>query len=312
MYIQHFENKYFHQLLGQSRAHISLEYNVTKILYTCSMADKRTRPPRKSRKIEARQGSRTNTLLVPISAEQISELQQNGTRDTMQQHIQSCISAAIPDITTSVIIALTPHGFIMPPTSLQLTTTIINHTPGQSEPVTQSPLMNTNIVYPPVRQQPIFTNTSIYTQVPSTNTLTRLPNQFTENGSVIQSNTTMHNALVQPVINTCILASNQQQNAVPTISMTNTTLYDFLNTTCTCSSSMLFFFKPSIAKPLALGVDPTINPLVPKPLSRFRKIMLLIKSKYLGYIKYKSGVVLGFSIVFRKILNVAYLLHREL
>ena len=101
MYIQHFENKYFHQLLGQSLAHISLEYNATKIMYTCSMADKRTGPPRKSRRIEARQGSRTNTLLVPIAAEQTSEQQENVTRDTMQQQIQSCISAAIPDITTS-------------------------------------------------------------------------------------------------------------------------------------------------------------------------------------------------------------------
>ena len=113
MYIQHFENKYFHQLLVQSLTHISLEYNVTKILYTCSMADKRTGPPRKSRRIEARQGSRINTLLAPIAAEQ-SEQHQNVTQDTMQQQIQSCISAAIPDITTSVITALTAHWLIMP------------------------------------------------------------------------------------------------------------------------------------------------------------------------------------------------------
>jgi hypothetical protein len=127
------------------------------------------------------------------------------------------------DITTSVITALTAHGLIMAPTSLQsaTTTTATNHTPGQSGPVTQTPLMNTNTVYPPVRQHPIFTNTSIYTQVPpsiapSTNTLTQLPNQITDNGSVIQSNTTMSNALVQPVTNTCISTSNQQQNVVPT------------------------------------------------------------------------------------------------
>jgi hypothetical protein len=114
MYIQHYENIYFHQLLGQSLTHISFECNVTKILYACSMADKRTGSPRKSRRIEARQGSRTNTLLVHIAAEQISEQQQNVKQDTMQQQIQSCISAAIPDITTSVITALTAHGIIMP------------------------------------------------------------------------------------------------------------------------------------------------------------------------------------------------------
>ena len=95
--------------------------------------------------------------------------------------------------------------------------------------------------------------------VPSTNTLTQLPNQFMDNGSVIQSNTTIRNALVQPVTNICISASNQQQNAVPTTSMTNETLYDFLNTTCTYSSSMLNFSRPSIAKSLALGVDPKIK-----------------------------------------------------
>ena len=59
------------------------------------MADKRTEPPRKSRRTEARQGSRTNTLLVPISAEQIGEQQQNVTQDTMHQQIQSCVSAAV-------------------------------------------------------------------------------------------------------------------------------------------------------------------------------------------------------------------------
>ena len=181
----------------------------------------------------------------------------------MQQQIQSCGSAAIPDITTSVITALTAHGLIMAPTSLQsaTTTTAINHTPGQYGPVTQTPLMNTNTVYPPVRQHPISTNTSIYTQippsiVPSTNTLTQLSNQFTDHGYVIQSNTTMSNALVQPVTNTCISTSNQQQNAVPTTSMTNETIFAFLNTIGTCSSSMLVFSKPNIAKPLALGVDP--------------------------------------------------------
>ena len=82
------------------------------------MADKRTGPPRKSRRIAARQGSRTNILLVPIAAEQISE-QQNVARDMMLQQIQSCISAAIPDITTSVITALTVHGLIMAITSIQ-------------------------------------------------------------------------------------------------------------------------------------------------------------------------------------------------
>jgi hypothetical protein len=93
--------------------------------------------------------------------------------------------------------------------------------------------MNTNNVYPPVRQQPIVANTSIYSQVPpsivpSTNTLTQLPNQFTDNGYIIQSNTTMRNALVQPVTNTCISTSNQQQNPVPTTSMTNETRFAFL------------------------------------------------------------------------------------
>jgi len=117
-----------------------------------------------------------------------------------------------------------------------------------------------NTLYPPVRQQPIFTNNSNYMQVPpSIVPSTQLPNQFMDNGSVMQSNTTMNNALVQPVTNTCISASNQQQNDVPTTSMTNETLYDFLNTTGTCSSSMLNFSKPSIAKPLALGVDPKIG-----------------------------------------------------
>ena len=124
--------------------------------------------------------------------------------------------------------------------------------------------MNTNNVYPPMRQQPIVANTSIYSQVPpsivpSTNTLTQLPNQFTNNGYVIQSNTTMRNALVQPVTNTCISTSNQQQNAVPPTNMTNETRFAFLNTTDTCSSSMLIFSKPSIAKPLALGVNPKIK-----------------------------------------------------
>jgi hypothetical protein len=128
---------------------------------------------------------------------------------------------------------------------------------GMAAPVTQTPLMNTNNVYPPVGQQPIVANTSIYSQVPhsivpSTNTLTQLPSQFTDNGYVIQSNTTMRNALVQPVPNTCISTSNQQQNAVPTTNMTNETRFAFLNTTDTCSSSMLIFSKPSIAKPLAL------------------------------------------------------------
>ena len=109
MYIQHYENIYVHQLREQSFTHISLECNVTKILYTCSMVDKRTGPPRKSRRIAARQWSRTNTLLVHIAAEQTSEQQQNVKQDTMQQQIQSCISAAIP-----VITALTAHGIIMP------------------------------------------------------------------------------------------------------------------------------------------------------------------------------------------------------
>jgi hypothetical protein len=68
--------------------------------------------------MEAGQGSRTNILLVPIAAEQLSE-QQNVTRDMMQQQIQSCISAAIPDITTSVITALTVYGIIMARTSIQ-------------------------------------------------------------------------------------------------------------------------------------------------------------------------------------------------
>jgi hypothetical protein len=54
------------------------------------------------------------------------------------------------------------------PTSLEsiTTTTATNHTPGQSGPVIQTPLMNTNNVYPPVTQQPIVANTSIYSQVP--------------------------------------------------------------------------------------------------------------------------------------------------
>jgi hypothetical protein len=68
--------------------------------------------------MEAGQGSRTNILLVPIAAEQLSE-QQNVTRDMMQQQIQSCISAAMPDITTSVITALTVYGIIMARTSIQ-------------------------------------------------------------------------------------------------------------------------------------------------------------------------------------------------
>jgi hypothetical protein len=38
--------------------------------------------------------------------------------------------------------------------------------------------------------------------------------------------------------------------------MTNETLFAFINTTGTCSSSMLNFSKPKIAKPLALGLDP--------------------------------------------------------
>ena len=68
--------------------------------------------------MEAGQWSRTNIVLVPIAAEQISE-QQNVARDMMLQQIQSCISAAIPDITTSVITALSVHGLIMAITSSQ-------------------------------------------------------------------------------------------------------------------------------------------------------------------------------------------------
>ena len=107
-YIVNVENKYFHQLLGQSLAHISdplyLQYG-----------RQRDRASSKSRRIEATQGSRTHTLLA---AEQITAQQQNVTQDsdtcTMQQQIQSCISAAIPDITSSVITALTAHGLICP------------------------------------------------------------------------------------------------------------------------------------------------------------------------------------------------------
>jgi hypothetical protein len=84
-------------------------------------------PPRKSRRIAARRPPQTNASINPnIPVHTTDHVQTTDTNaNSTSELINSQINAAIPDITNSVIAALSAHGLIFPGNS-QHRLTLIN------------------------------------------------------------------------------------------------------------------------------------------------------------------------------------------